>query len=146
MCIFNIITRIVFCWPWWHNVWVAGSETDRYWVHISVLTLTIRTVLIARCLGVKLLCQFFHDLIRLIANKKERTTNSSHFIYSYIDIRHKVKDHTDSERNQLSLIHGQPISINSKYVLYAPSHCQDNTYHIICKPIVGHWLEWEKQW
>ena len=43
-----------------------------------------------------------------------------------------VKDHSDSERGNLLPPHGILFSINSKGLLYAPSHRQDSTYHGLC--------------
>ena len=41
-------------------------------------------------------------------------------------IRHMVKDHLDSERGNLLPPHGL------LFLLYAPSHRQDSTYHSLC--------------
>ena len=47
-------------------------------------------------------------------------------------IRHMMKDHSDSEReNQLPPLHGLLFLI-SKAFFYAPSHRQDRTYHDLC--------------
>ena len=40
-----------------------------------------------------------------------------------------VKDHSDSERGNLLPPHGLLFPINSKVLLYAPSHRQDRTNH-----------------
>ena len=52
------------------------------------------------------------------------TTHSTHFNYGYM-----VKDHSDRERGNPLPPHGLLFPINSKGILYAPSHRQDNTYH-----------------
>ena len=43
-----------------------------------------------------------------------------------------VKDHSDSEKGNLLPPHRLLLSINSKVLLYAPSHRHDNTYHGLC--------------
>ena len=46
-------------------------------------------------------------------------------------IRHMVKDHSDSER-------GNPLPPHGLlFLLYAPSHRQDNTYHSHCNTSRG---------
>ena len=47
-------------------------------------------------------------------------------------VRHMVKDHSDSEKANPLPPHRLLLSINSKVLLYAPSHRQDNTYHGLC--------------
>ena len=47
-------------------------------------------------------------------------------------VRHMVKDHSDSEKGNPLPPHRLLLSINSKVLLYAPSHRQDNTYHGLC--------------
>ena len=47
-------------------------------------------------------------------------------------VGHMVKDHSDSEKGNLLPPHGLLLSINSKVLLYAPSHRQDSTYHSLC--------------
>ena len=47
-------------------------------------------------------------------------------------IRHMVKDHSDSEKGNPLPPHRLLLSINSKVLLYAPSHRQDNTYYGLC--------------
>ena len=47
-------------------------------------------------------------------------------------VRHMVKDHSDSEKGNPLLPHRLLFSINSKGLLYAPSHRQDSTYHSLC--------------
>ena len=42
------------------------------------------------------------------------TTHSTHFIYSYISVRHMVKDHSDSERGIPLSPQGLLFSMNSK--------------------------------
>ena len=49
-----------------------------------------------------------------------------------------VKDHTDSERGNPLTPHGLLILINSKGLLYAPSHRQDSTYHGLVTPVMEH--------
>ena len=43
-----------------------------------------------------------------------------------------VKDHSDCERGNPLLPHRLLFPISSKVFLYASSHRQDNTYHILC--------------
>ena len=43
-----------------------------------------------------------------------------------------VKDHSDSEKGNPLLPHRLLFLINSKGLLYAPSHRQDSTYHSLC--------------
>ena len=44
-----------------------------------------------------------------------------------------VNDHSDSERGNPLPPHGLLFPISSKgFLLYAPSHRQDNTYHGVC--------------
>ena len=45
---------------------------------------------------------------------------------------HMVKDHSDSEKGNPLPPHGLLFPINSKVLLYAPSHRQDSTYHGFC--------------
>ena len=47
-------------------------------------------------------------------------------------VKHMVEDHSDSERGNPLLPHGLLFPINSKVLLYAPSHRQDSTYHGFC--------------
>ena len=47
-------------------------------------------------------------------------------------VRHMVKDHSDSEKGNPLPPHRLLLSINSKVLLYAPSHRQDNTYNGLC--------------
>ena len=58
--------------------------------------------------------------------------HSTHFIYGYNGVGHMVKDHSDSERGNPLPPHGLLFPTNSKVLLYAPSHRQDNTYHSLC--------------
>ena len=44
-------------------------------------------------------------------------------------VRYMVKDHSDSEKGNPLPPHGLLFLINSKVLLYAPSHRQDSTYH-----------------
>ena len=49
------------------------------------------------------------------------------------DVRHMVKDHSNSERGNPLPPHGLLFTFSSKVVfLYAPSHRQDSTYHGHC--------------
>ena len=54
------------------------------------------------------------------------------FYIRLYDIRHMVKDHSDSKRGNPLPPHGLLFPINSKGSLYAPSHRQDSTYHGLC--------------
>ena len=47
-------------------------------------------------------------------------------------VGHMVKDHSDSERGNLLPSHGLLFPISRRVLLYAYSHRQDNTYHILC--------------
>ena len=47
-------------------------------------------------------------------------------------VRHMVKDHSDSEKGNPLPPHRLLFTINSKVLLYAPSHRQDSTYHGLC--------------
>ena len=47
-------------------------------------------------------------------------------------VRHMVKDHSDSERVNPLPPYELLFPINSKVILYAPSHRQDSTYHGLC--------------
>ena len=54
------------------------------------------------------------------------TTHLTHL--QLYDVRHMVKDHSDSER-------GNPLPPNglaARVLLYATSHRQDTTYHSLC--------------
>ena len=46
-------------------------------------------------------------------------------------VTHMVKDHSDSERRNPLPPHGL-LFPNSRVLLYASSHRQDNTYHGLC--------------
>ena len=59
------------------------------------------------------------------------TTHSTHFIYGYI-ASDMVKDHSDSEKGNPLPPHRLLFPINSKGLLYAPSHRQDSIYHGLC--------------
>ena len=86
-------------------------------------------------------------------------------------VRHMVEDHSDSEKGNPLPPHGLLFPINSRVILYAPSHRLDSTYHGLCytsrgalaymhhptdriahttafvTPVVEHWLEREvAQW
>ena len=54
--------------------------------------------------------------------------------YSYNGVRHMVKDHVDSGIGNLMLLLHIQLIINNKrmFLLYAPYHGQDNTYHGLC--------------
>ena len=65
-----------------------------------------------------LFCVFF---VNPNTCKEERkcfylTTHSTHFIYGYMVYKHKVKDHSDTERKPAGLF----FQINSRSVIYAP--------------------------
>ena len=86
-----------------------------YWVHISVPAQTQSRFLKAQWEGNVL----FNDALNT-------------FYLRLHDVRHMVKDHSDSERGNPLPPHGLLLSINSRVLLYAPSHRQDNTYHSLC--------------
>ena len=46
-------------------------------------------------------------------------------------VRHMIKDHSDSEREETCWHHykGYSFRLAARVLLYAPSHRQDNTYH-----------------
>ena len=53
-------------------------------------------------------------------------------------VRHMVKDHSDSERGNPLLPHRLLFPISSKgSFLYASSHRQDNTHHVLCYTTCG---------
>ena len=52
-------------------------------------------------------------------------------------IKHMVKDHSDSERENPLPPHGLLSPISSKVFLYASSHRHDNTYHSLCYTSCG---------
>ena len=58
-------------------------------------------------------------------------THSTHFILRLYGIGHMVKDHSDSERGNLLPPNGLLFPITARVLLYAPSHRQDSTYHIL---------------
>ena len=75
-------------------------------------------------------------------------THSTHFIYGYMvsDICLRT---TLIARKETRCRHiGYSFRLAARILLYASSHRQDNTYHILCyKPVVEHWLEREiAQW
>ena len=47
-------------------------------------------------------------------------------------VRHKVKDHSDSENGNPLPPHSYSYRLTARVLLYAPSHRQDNTYHDLC--------------
>ena len=47
-------------------------------------------------------------------------------------VGHMVKDHSDSKRGNPLSPHGLLFLINSRVLLYAPSHRQDSTYDSLC--------------
>ena len=59
------------------------------------------------------------------------------FYLRFYGVRHMVKDHFDSEKENPLLPHRLFLLINSKVFLYAPSHRQDNTYHSLCYTSCG---------
>ena len=54
------------------------------------------------------------------------------FYLQLYGIGHMVKNHSDSKRGNPLPPHGLLFPINSKVLLYASSHIQDNTYHGLC--------------
>ena len=55
--------------------------------------------------------------------------HSTHFILRLYGIRHKVKDHSDSERGNLLLPHGQ-LFLQKLFYTHHPR--QDSIYHNLC--------------
>ena len=53
------------------------------------------------------------------------TTHSTHFILRLYGVGHMVKDHSDREKGNPLPPHGL------HFLLYAPSHRQDSTYHYL---------------
>ena len=48
-------------------------------------------------------------------------------------VRHMVKDHSDSEREETRCHHmGYSFRLAARFLLYAPSHRQDSTHHGFC--------------
>ena len=47
-------------------------------------------------------------------------------------VRHMVKDHSDSEKENPCRHIGYSYRLTARVLLYAPSHRQDNTYHGLC--------------
>ena len=68
--------------------------------------------------------------------------HSTHFILRLYDVRHMVKDHSDSERGNPLLPHGLIFPINSKGFFYM-HHPTDRIAHTTAfvTPVVEHWLE-----
>ena len=52
-------------------------------------------------------------------------------------VRHMVKDHSDSEKGNPLPPDRLLFTINSKGSLYAPSHRQDITHHVLCYTSCG---------
>ena len=62
-------------------------------------------------------------------------------------VRHMVKDHSDSEKGNPLPPHRLLFPINSKVLLYAPSHRRITHTTAFVTPVVEHWLEREiAQW
>ena len=108
------------------------------------VVVVVVVVVVLFCVFFVLFCCFFvfflsHkvDPYMRLSGKKEGhlLLNDALNIYylRIYDIRHMIKGHSRSERgnplppNRLFL-----VPINSKVILYAPSHFQDNTYHGLC--------------
>ena len=61
------------------------------------------------------------------------TTHSTHFILRLYGVKHMVKDHSDSEREETRCRHmGYSFRLAARVLLYASTHRQDNTYHGLC--------------
>ena len=56
-------------------------------------------------------------------------THSTHL--RLYDVRHMVKDHTEREETRFRHM-GYSFRLTARVLLYAPSHRQDSTYHILC--------------
>ena len=54
------------------------------------------------------------------------------FYLRLYDVRHMVKDHSDSEKGNPLPPHRLLYRLTARVLLYAPSHRQDNTYHGLC--------------
>ena len=66
--------------------------------------------------------------IHLVEGRKEKfylTMHSTHFIYGLYGVGHMVKDHSDSERENM----GYSFRLAARFLLYASSHRQENTFH-----------------
>ena len=67
--------------------------------------------------------------------RKEMFYLMTYTTYSYLwlyGVGHMVQDHSDSERANPLPPHGLLFPINTRVILYAPFHRQDNTYHGLC--------------
>ena len=61
------------------------------------------------------------------------TTHLTHFYLWLYGVRHMVKNHSDSEREETCCHHmGYSFRLTARVLLYAPSHRQDSTYHGLC--------------
>ena len=47
-------------------------------------------------------------------------------------VEHMVNDHSDSERGNLMPHIGYSFRLAARVLLYASSHREDNTYHVLC--------------
>ena len=65
---------------------------------------------------------------RVLFNKVFNT-----FYLRLYGVRHMVKDHSDTEREETCCCHmGYSFRLAASVLLYAPSHRQDSTYHSLC--------------
>ena len=86
----------------------------------------------------------------LVKGRKERNVifnDALNPIYLRLyGVRHMVKDHSDSEREETHCRHvSYSFQLTARVVLYASSHRQNNTYHGLCytsrerKPAAAAW-------
>ena len=78
-------------------------------------------------------CRRMSDLcLRKEGNVLFNDTLNTFYLRLY-GVRHMVKDHSDSEREETRCRQiGYTFRLTARVVLYAPSHRQDSTYHGLC--------------
>ena len=75
------------------------------------------------------------------------TTHSTHIIYGYMASGIWLRTILIVTKETRCRHIGYSYRLTARVLLYAPSNRQDNTYHGLCTPVVGHWLEREiAQW
>ena len=86
-----------------------------------------------------LFCLFIGRSFLVLFGLFERKGNSlfndalNTFYLRLYGVRHMVKDHSDSEREETRCsLMGYSFRLAAKVLLYASSHRQDNTYHGLC--------------
>ena len=71
------------------------------------------------------------------------TTHSTHFIYGYMASDIWLRTILIVRKETRCRHIGYSYRLAARVLLYAPSHGQDNTYHVLCYTVVEHWLERE---